>query len=222
MIFAPDFFPHWLILTCSVIAAMGVGFAAFFAPWSLIYKNTERQHLVFGASILLGLFWMLKIDALEVLTFHPLVMTAVTLLLGWSFAMLAGLVAELLLLVIGFDQWTMLGVNYFVTVMVPVTLSFAVFKFSQRFFWKNLFVFFLAAGFMGGALCALAVAVVTFVLLVLGGYDLTYSDIAKDLPILLLLMFPEGFINGMLITAITVFKPHLVKTFNEDFYLKNR
>jgi len=26
----------------------------------------------------------------------------------------------------------------------------------------------------------------------------------------LLLMFPEGFINGTIVTAITVFKPHLM------------
>jgi len=33
-----------------------------------------------------------------------------------------------------------------------------------------------------------------------------------------LLLFPEGFINGMVITALTVFYPDLVKTFDDEHY----
>jgi len=38
-------------------------------------------------------------------------------------------------------------------------------------------------------------------------------------PFILLLMFPEGFINGMLVTAFTVFYPDVVKAFYDEFYL---
>ena len=219
MIFAPDFFPLWLILLSSLLAMLGLSVAVLKAPWALISKNTERQHLVFGASILLGLFWLLRVEALEILTFHPLVMTAVTLVVGWHFAMLAGAIAQLILLIAGFDHWSMVGVNYLVTAMIPATVSFGVVKLSQRIALKNIFVFLLGAGFLGAALCSLAVTVTTLILLLLAGYDLSINEIARDAPILLLLMFPEGFINGTIVTAITVFKPHLMKTFNEEFYL---
>lgn len=218
MIFSPDFFPLWLIFLCSFAAALGFLIAIVKAPWKLIANNSERQHLVFGASILLGLFWLLRVEALEILTFHPLVMTAVTLMVGWHFAMLAGAVAQLVLLVAGFDHWTMFGVNYLVTAMIPATVSYGIVLISQRIPLKNLFVFLFGAGFLGAGVCSAAVALTTLALLLLAGYDLSVNEIARDAPILFILMFPEGFINGTIVTAITVFKPHLMKTFNEDFY----
>lgn len=221
MIFAPDLFPLWLIIAASLIALFGLLAAIVKAPWALIINNTERQHLVFGSSILLGLFWLLRVEALEILTFHPLVMTAITLMIGWHFAMLAGAIAQLVLLIVGLDHWEMLGVNFLVTVMIPATVSYGVVKFSQRIQLKNLFVFLLGVGFLGAALCSIAVACTTIMLLLLAGYDLSISEIAHDAPILLLLMFPEAFLNGTIVTAITVFKPHLMKTFNEEFYLGN-
>jgi len=221
MIFAPDFFPLWLIITSSLIALIGLGVSIFKAPWALIASNSERQHLVFGASILLGLFWLLRVEALAILTFHPLLMTAVTLMVGWHFAMLAGAIAQLVLLATGFDHWHMVGVNYLVTVMIPATVSYAVVKASQRIALKNLFVFLFGAGFLGAALCSVAVAITTLMLLLLAGYDLSIGELANDAPLLLLLMFPEAFLNGTIVTAITVFKPHLMKTFNEEFYLGN-
>ncbi|EGG99419.1 putative membrane protein [gamma proteobacterium IMCC2047] len=218
MIFAPDFFPLWLLLLTSTVGALGFLLALIKAPWQLIARHSERQHLVFGASILLGLFWIMRVEALEILTFHPLVMTAITLMLGWHFAMLAGAVAQLVLLVAGFDHWSMIGVNYLVTAMVPASLSFGIVQLCQRLPFKNLFVFLFGAGFLGAALCSAAVAVVTVSLLLLAGYDLSMKEIAREAPILLILMFPEGFINGTIVTALTVFKPHLMKTFNEDVY----
>lgn len=219
MIFAPDFFPTWLVALCSLIAAIGFIAALIKAPWRLITKHSERQHLVFGASILLGLFWLLRIEALEVLTFHPLVMTAVTLMVGWHFAMLAGAIGQLVLLLAGFDHWSMFGVNYLVTTIIPATISYGIVLFSQRIPLKNLFVFLFGAGFLGAGICSAAVALTTLGLLLVAGYDLSIQEIAREAPILFILMFPEGFLNGTIVTAITVFKPHLVKTFNEDFYL---
>lgn len=219
MIFAPDLFPTWLLFITSIIAALGFIIALIKAPWALIINNSQRQHLVFGASILLGLFWLLRVNALEIFTFHPLVMTAVTLMIGWQFAILAGAIAQLVLLIVGFDHWATFGVNYLVTVIIPVVVSYGVVQICQRVVFKNLFVFLLGAGFFGAALCSLAVAVTTLILLLLAGYDLSIKEIANNAPLLLILMFPEGFINGTIVTAVTVFKPHLMKTFNEEFYL---
>lgn len=218
MIFTAGFFPIWLIILCSLIAALGFTLALLKAPWRLIRNNSERQHLVFGASMLLGLFWLLRIEALEILTFHPLLLTAATLTVGWHFAMLAGAIAQLVLLVAGFDHWSMFGVNYLVTTLIPATLSYGILLISQRIPLQNLFVFLFGAGFLGAGFCSAAVAISTLMLLALAGYDLSIQEISRNAPILFILMFPEGFINGTIVTAVTVFKPHLVKTFNEDFY----
>lgn len=218
MIFAPGIFPLWLLLSGSLIAALGLGIALLKAPWHLIRHHSERQHLVFGVSILLGLFWLLRVDALGMLSFHPLLLTAVTLIVGWHFAMLAGAVGQLVLLAAGFDHLSMIGVNYLLTTLIPATLSYGVLLVSQRVPLRNPFVFLTGVGFLGAALCSGVVAIATLALLLLAGHDLSFDEISREAPILFILMFPEGFINGTLVTAMTVFKPHLVKTFNEDWY----
>jgi uncharacterized membrane protein len=221
MIFSPDIFPLWLFLLTSVIAALGFLIAVIKAPWKLVLSNSERQHLIFGASILLGLFSIMRVDTLEVITFHPLVITAVTLMIGWHFSILAGAISQLILLVAGVDDWSMLGVNFLVTVIIPATVSYGVLKVSQRISLRNLFVFLLGVGFLGAALSSIAVVTITVVLLFMADYDLSISEISKEAPLLLLLIFPEGFLNGTIVTAVTVFKPHLMMTFNEEFYLSN-
>jgi len=100
-------------------------------------------------------------------------------------------------------------------------VSYGVLKVSQRISLRNLFVFLLGVGFLGAALSSIAVVTITVVLLFMADYDLSISEISKDAPLLLLLIFPEGFLNGTIVTAVTVFKPHLMMTFNEEFYLSN-
>jgi len=219
MIYTPDIFPFWLLLLTSLIAALGLLVAVIKAPWELVLNSNERQHLIFGASILLGLFSLMRVEALEFLTFHPLVMPAITLMIGWHFSILAAAIAQLILLVAGVDHWEMQGVNFLVTAIIPATVSYAVLKASQRITLRNIFVFLLGVGFLGAALSSIIVVTTTLLLLLLAGYDLSIQEIANDAPLLLLLIFPEGFLNGTIVTAVTVFKPHLMMTFNEDFYL---
>ena len=38
-------------------------------------------------------------------------------------------------------------------------------------------------------------------------------------PLITLIAFPEGFINGMLVTTLTVFYPQTMRTFDESYYL---
>ena len=221
MIFAPDILPLWLLLLTSVISALTFLVAMIKAPWKLVLHSNERQHLIFGASILLGIFAIMRVETLEIITFHPLVMTAVTLMIGWHFSIIAGAITQLVLLVAGVDDWGMLGANFLVTVIIPATVSYGMLKASQRITLRNLFVFLLGVGFLGAAFSSIAVVSITLILLFIAGYDLPISQIATDAPLLLLLIFPEGFLNGTIVTAVTVFKPHLMMTFNEEFYLSN-
>ncbi len=221
MIFAPDVFPLWLLILTSVAAALGLLTAIIKAPWKLVLHSNERQHLIFGASILLGIFAIMRVETLEVITFHPLVMTAVTLMIGWHFSIIAGAITQLVLLVAGVDDWGMIGPNFLVTAIIPATVSYGMLKISQRITLRNLFVFLLGVGFLGAAFSSIAVVTLTLTLLFVAGYDLPINEIANDTPLLLLLIFPEGFLNGTIVTAVTVFKPHLMMTFNEEFYLSN-
>ena len=52
----------------------------------------------------------------------------------------------------------------------------------------------------------------------MGQHDWVTACLA-NWPFITLLLFPEGFINGMIVTTLTVFYPGLVKTFDDGFYL---
>ncbi len=95
MIFAPDIFPLWLLILTSAISVLSFLIAVVKAPWKLVLKNNQRQHLIFGASILLGIFAVMRVETLEAITFHPLVITAVTLMIGWHFSIIAGAITQL-------------------------------------------------------------------------------------------------------------------------------
>ena len=59
------------------------------------------------------------------------------------------------------------------------------------------------------------------ILLGLSGQTELVTAALENWPMIFLMLFPEGFINGMVVTTLTVFYPHLVKTFDDDFYLEN-
>ena len=80
----------------------------------------------------------------------------------------------------------------------------------------------LGAGFGGGLLAALAMALAALALLWLSGQQDWVTAALANWPLIFLLMFPEGFINGMIVTTLTVFYPDLVKTFDERHYLEDR
>jgi uncharacterized membrane protein len=78
----------------------------------------------------------------------------------------------------------------------------------------------LGAGFGGGLLSVLALGVLALPTFWVMGQSEWLTLALDNWAFILLLMFPEGFINGMLVTAFTVFYPDVVKSFSEDFYLK--
>ena len=48
----------------------------------------------------------------------------------------------------------------------------------------------------------------------------SFDEIVQSyLPFLPLFLFPEGFLNGMLITVFIGIRPHWLKTFDEESYL---
>lgn len=93
------------------------------APWVELCTDLRRQHLLGGTALALFLLWLVRRDFDSGLSFHFIGMTAVTLLLDWPLAMLAGLVAQLGLLALGRQDWVALGVNGVLLVVIPVWVT---------------------------------------------------------------------------------------------------
>ena len=97
---------------------------------------------------------------------------------------------------------------------------------SRLFSWwlyrpslRHPFVYILGAGFGGGALVTLVLGVLAFLIFWSRGLDAAAGTLFEWWPLLFLLMFSEGFINGMCVSALAVFYPDWLKTFDDRFYL---
>jgi uncharacterized membrane protein len=219
LIIATQFIPLWLNLLFGIGMFFCVAGAAWTAPWSALGKATERQHVLLGGLLALLLLWLLSFEVTEGVSIHLLGVTSLTLIVGWRFTLLGGTLVLFAHLLLVQHSMQAAPLAWFFSLMVPATVTRLLAHVLRRHGFRNLFVYMLGAGFGGGLLSMLAAAALTLPVFWLIGQSDWLTAGLENWPFVLLLMFPEGFINGMVITAFTVFYPDVVKTFDDDFYL---
>lgn len=188
-------------------------------PWVMLCRDQRRQHLLGATVLALFLLWLVRRDFASGLSFHFIGMTAVTLLLDWPLAILGGLVAQLGLAALGHQDWSALGVNGLLLVALPVAIGTGIARQVEQRQPRNLFVYIFCCGFFAAALTALACLLLGLGLLWLNGLFSMPPWLDDFIGYLWLVMFPEAFINGMLITGLVVFCPDWLETFNRTRYL---
>lgn len=190
------------------------------APWVALWRVPGRWHLLFGAIVVLSLLWQLEGRIGPGLQLHPLGMTTVTLTLGPALAIIAGTLACGVLLFQGHFPPALFGAHALLNVTVPVLVTASVLRLALRHAPPNLFVYLLGVGFVGGGLGMLMVLLCVLALAATAG-QMQIVDIWLS-PILLLAMFPEGFLNGALVSALAVYRPEWLKTFDDRRFLDGR
>jgi len=189
------------------------------APWVELFSDSRRQHLLFGTVFALFLLWLVRRDFDTGVSYHFIGMTAVTLLLDWPLAIVGGLVAQIGLVLLGRQDLAAMGVNGALLILLPVWVTEGCALLVERAQPRNPFVYIFCSGFFAAALSALLC-----LLLALG---VLWFDERFALPewledfvgYLWLIIFPEAFINGMVISALVVFCPEWLETFNRTRYL---
>ena len=78
--------------------------------------------------------------------------------------------------------------------------------------------FVLGAGFGGGILAAFTTALASLVILALIGQVELAATALEHWPVIVLMAFPEGFINGTVVTAFTILAPEQMKLLDSQFY----
>jgi uncharacterized membrane protein len=203
----------------ALLSLLLLGLALYQAPWRALLQKSERQHALFAAWVSLVLMMKLQIHWVEGVSLHFLVMTALVVIFGWSLSVVIGAAAQLLLGLWQGDGGWVLAVNFLLATVVPATASYAILRYILRLKSNNLFLFLLGGGFFGSIatlLCSLAA--LALVVALNGQWD-TLKAMADSGLMVVLLCYSEGFINGLLVTAVTVFFPGIVKTFDEKKYL---
>jgi uncharacterized membrane protein len=174
---------------------------------------------LFGSVLFCLVLWLLSVRVVDGLWLHLLGVTSLTLVLGWCFAVLAASMAVTLHTLMVGEPVGAIPLAWLLTAALPATVSIGLARALRAVQSRNLFVYMLGAGFGGGILAALSVTLAAVVVFWLMGAQDWLDAAGANWPVLLLFLFPEGFINGMLVTTVTVFFPGLVKTFDEAFYL---
>jgi len=210
-----DLLPHWLLYLGLVLYLAGTLAALVLAPWRALSRPTILN-LSLAASAALIVLWRLEAGLLPGLSFHFLAVTAATLLLGWSLAVLATLVAELTLTLIGGGSFVAFGINGLLSGLLPASLTYLLYRLYRRQFPQHLFVYIFAVAFLGGAIVAVVNACIRFSILASNGAYTVDRLTSEYLPLLPLYAFPEAVLNGMLVTIFAVFRPDWVKTLHRD------
>lgn len=208
-----------LSISAISILALMLPLAAIKAPWRELIRVPLRQHAWLGSIVALSLFWVLQVNVRDVLVFHPLLITTVTLVFGWGLACWAGVAAVLINAFLLNRTGLNIPVEMLLNVVVPATASALFISALERLSVRNIFIFMLGGGFVGGVFALLASVASSALLFWLSGSTAEYAMLKEYLTVYLLMLFPEGFINGALITVLTIFYPDMVRRYDDHAYL---
>lgn len=219
MFIANELIPLWLQVTTTLITAIALPACIRFADWRAVFQVPLRQHLLFASLFFLVVLWLMSVRHIEGLLLHLSGVTAVTLLVGWRFALLAGALATVAYALLNGQELAAAPLSWLVTVVVPASISRLLVYELRRIRFRNLFIYLLGAGFGGGVLSAIGMTGAGVFALHLCEQAGLVAGALENWPLIALIAFPEGFINGMLLSVLVVWYPDTVKTFDSVKYL---
>lgn len=213
--------PSWFLLFICLPCLAIVVFAIRQVNWQALRGYPFLQHLFALSILVLTVLWSMRAGLSSGLAIHFLGLTAATLLMGWPLALLAGALVNIALIILGLETASAFAVNFVFYVALPVFTSHLLLHQVQKRLPANPFIYIFLCGFFNGALSILIVALATA--LMLGGLGIyewyrVYHEYLMYLP---LLLFPEAFINGMIVAGIIGTKPELLSSFNVDKYFSD-
>ncbi len=208
----------WLGITGFFYIAI-LALALWRLPWGVLARERGIQHLLFGATVALMLMWTLRAGISPGLSIHFVGMTTLTLMFGWDLAICAGTAALLGMTLIGRESWSAFGANGLCFVVIPALVSYAVLRLVEWRLPRNFFVYLFLCAFVGGGVAAAAGGMTMGSLLWLSDvypWSKIYHEYVRYLP---LIMFPEGLLNGIIMTGMMVFHPDWIRTFDARHYI---
>ena len=187
--------------------------------WARLRLDQALQHSFFGAAVVLAFMWHMRAGISPGLSIHIFGITTVVLMLGWGLAVLAGLLASVLVVITGREPALMFAANGLITVIIPALVSHQVMLWERRRGFRNFFAYIFFCGFFGAAI-AVAVAGVSMVLMLWFAGVYSWDELVNEyLRYLPLILVPEGFVNGSIITGLMVFHPERLLTLDTRRYL---
>lgn len=209
---------HWLIAGLAIYLLVLI-IVLLTAPWKRLL-DSSLSHAFLGTCVLLLILWHITTQELPGLDYHFLGATLLVLMFRWQLAFVGINLVLVAMWLNGEGHWQTLPLNALTMGLVPILVSYGLYRLVDWKLPRHLFVYIFVNAFFGAAL-TMAVAVTLSALLLTAG-GLYHFDYLLDnyFPFLPLMMFPESFITGMLITLAVVYHPQWVLTFDDARYLR--
>lgn len=198
---------------------------------AIIIRNTDFQQLVndsafqhrfFGASAAVFVLWIFRVGIVDELQVHFIWLTSLALILGFRWAIISSSFVLLGITIVGYEKFSILGINWLLGTLLPISVTYAIFSWSFHKLPKNLFIYIFVCAFFPGAIT------VSLKIIAMAGYfqldtDLGWDVIFNNYVLLIpLLLFSEAFFNGFTMTSLVIHKPHWVYTFHDKFYIDGK
>ena len=199
---------------------IGLSMAIYNAPWYRL-KTSADSNILFAATVIVWLFWRTAVGITPGMEFHLLMTTSLTLMFGWAFAVLSVSIVQLGLVIEGQSELTGLALTVLVNGILPILVIHYFYRFIYATLPRNFFVYIFVVAFFGGALTMFINRLVGVGLLLMGD-TYSFADLGEDNWFILLMVFPEAFLNGFIMTILVVYRPEWVSSFNDKEYLVNK
>jgi uncharacterized membrane protein len=218
---AGELFSSTLRWWAGMLYALSLYYAVRLAPWRRL-RDSEQLHVFLGACVGLILLWSMRIEAVPGLQFHMLGVTSLTLMFGWSLALLGASLALLGVTLNGAAGWEGFVLSAFTLAVLPITLTQVLLVLVRSLLPKNFFIYVLVNAFFTGGLVALVSGYAAIGLLLwAGSYDI--GGLRETLlPFFPLMFLPEGLLNGWIITVLAALRPHWLSSFDDDLYIRGK
>ena len=190
------------------------------APWWHARDNADF-HVLLGMTVATLFIWTMKAGFAEGLSLHLLGATLLTLMFGWAFAVISLSVVLAGISLIGDAGWQAYPLNATIIIIIPVLISHGIYRLVDSRLPNHFFIYIFVNAFFGSAIALGAVGLTsTWILAMADAYTVDYL-MYNYLVYYPLLLFPEAFVTGMLMTIFVLYFPHWVSTFDDNRYLKN-
>lgn len=209
---------QWIGVACY---APGLAFALWLMPWRWL-QRPESFHLFAAACAALCVLWQVRAAIEGAPAIHLQGATLVTLAFGWQLAVLGLSLVLVLTTLVGSGDWSSFGINGAIFVVLAVAVSYAIARFVERGFPRHLFIYIFLSAFFGAAITIGTVSLAATGVLVDSAQMSDYQIFRNYLPTSMLLLFPEAFVTGALITLAVVYRPTWIVSYQERLYIEGR
>lgn len=191
------------------------------ANWRRLIDD-RLSNVLFGAVVCLLLLWTLRTDVQPGFTWHLSGIVTLTLMFGWSFAILGGTLSLVGVSLAELNDWRGFLPSVVVEVLLPATVTQVLLGLVRAYLPKHFFIYVFINAFFCGGLVSLLIGLATAALMVTtGAYEWQKLE-QTYLVFLPLMFFPEAFVNGFMMTILVGFQPRWVWSFRDEEYLQNR